>query len=80
MHVISISRANNVAIMLTAFADWDGSAIRAAVLDGSRLGPDKLSLLLQVSLGVKVISLLSSCSACLVPKDDEQHLPHLCCI
>lgn len=48
VHVITISRANNVAIMLTQFADWDGEAIRAAAHGASKLSPEKISLLLQV--------------------------------
>lgn len=48
MHVISIARANNVAIMLTQFSSWTDEDIRAAVLDDSRLSAEKLSLLLQV--------------------------------
>lgn len=47
VHVIGISRANNIAIMLTQFSAWDDEDIRAAVLDDSRLSTDKLSLLLQ---------------------------------
>lgn len=48
MHVISIARANNIAIMLTQFSAWSDEEIRAAVLDDGRLSADKLSLLLQV--------------------------------
>lgn len=49
VHVIGISRANNIAIMLTQFSAWDDEDIRAAVLDDSRLSTDKLSLLLQIA-------------------------------
>jgi hypothetical protein len=48
VHVISIARANNIAIMLTQFSAWSDEEIRAAVLDDSRLSAEKLSLLLQV--------------------------------
>jgi hypothetical protein len=48
VHVISIARANNIAIMLTQFSAWSDEEIRAAVLDDGRLSADKLSLLLQV--------------------------------
>ena len=48
VHFISISRANNIAIMLTQFTAWDGAQIRAAVLAGDGLSPERLSLLLQV--------------------------------
>lgn len=49
VHVISIARANNIAIMLTQFSAWSDEEVRAAVLDDGRLSADKLSLLLQVS-------------------------------
>lgn len=50
MKVIALTRANNVAIMLTQFSDFSGSAvdIRAAVLSFAPLSSDRLSLLCQV--------------------------------
>ena len=48
--VIDLARANNVSIMLTQFAAYKGRAleVRHAVLTGSKLGLERLSLLLQV--------------------------------
>ena len=48
--VIDLARANNVSIMLTQFATFKGGAleVRQAVLTGSQLGLERLSLLLQV--------------------------------
>ena len=48
--VIDLARANNVSIMLTQFAAYKGGAleVRHAVLTGSKLGLERLSLLLQV--------------------------------
>ena len=50
--VLDLARANNVSIMLTQFAAFKGGApeVRQAVLTGSQLGLERLSLLLQVSL------------------------------
>ena len=48
--VIDLARANNVSIMLTQFHAFKGGAleVRHAVLTGSKLGLERLSLLLQV--------------------------------
>jgi len=47
--VIDLARANNVSIMLTQFAYKGGALeVRHAVLTGSKLGLERLSLLLQV--------------------------------
>lgn len=48
--VIDLARANNVSIMLTQFHAFKGGApeVRQAVLTGSKLGLERLSLLLQV--------------------------------
>ena len=48
--VIGVSRANNVSIMLTQFAAFEGGpcALRAVLLAGERLGIERVSLLLQV--------------------------------
>ncbi len=53
--VIDLARANNVSIMLTQFAAYKGGAleVRHAVLTGSKLGLERLSLLLQVCAGKK---------------------------
>ncbi len=52
--VIDLARANNVSIMLTQFAAYKGGAleVRHAVLTGSKLGLERLSLLLQVCSAV----------------------------
>ena len=49
--VLDLDRPNNVSIMLTQFASFKGGAaeVRHAVLTGSKLGLERLSLLLQVS-------------------------------
>lgn len=49
--VLGVSRANNVSIMLTQFAQYEGApmALRAALLAGERLSIERLSLLLQVA-------------------------------
>ena len=49
--MIDLARANNVSIMLTQFQAFKGGAleVRHAVLTGSQLGLERLSLLLQVS-------------------------------
>ena len=49
--VIPLPRANNISIMLTQFAEYRSGAleVRHAVLTGTRLGLERLSLLLQVS-------------------------------
>ena len=49
--VLSVSRSNNVSIMLTQFAEFAAGgpmALRAALLSGADLGVERLSLLLQV--------------------------------
>ena len=48
--VIPLPRANNISIMLTQFAEYRSGAleVRHAVLTGTRLGLERLSLLLQV--------------------------------
>lgn len=48
--VIDIARANNVSIMLTQFQAFKGGApeVRHALLTGTGLGLERLSLLLQV--------------------------------
>ena len=48
--VIDLARANNVSIMLTQFQAFKGGAleVRHAVLTGSKLGLERLSLLMQV--------------------------------
>ena len=48
--VIDLARANNVSIMLTQFHAFKAGApeVRHAVLTGSKLGLERLSLLLQV--------------------------------
>ncbi len=48
--VISVSRANNVAIMLTQFTSRNGAQLRAAVYADSQLSPEQLALLLQARL------------------------------
>lgn len=50
--VIDLARANNVSIMLTQFHAFKGGApeVRHAVLTGTKLGLERLSLLLQVCL------------------------------
>ena len=48
--VLSVSRSNNVSIMLTQFADFAAGgpmALRAALLGGADLAVERLSLLLQ---------------------------------
>ena len=49
--MIPLPRANNISIMLTQFAEYRSGAleVRHAVLTGTRLGLERLSLLLQVS-------------------------------
>ncbi|KAL0042664.1 hypothetical protein WJX79_007254 [Trebouxia sp. C0005] len=49
--VIDLARANNVSIMLTQFGAYKGGAleVRHAVLTGSKLGLERLSLLLQIA-------------------------------
>ncbi|DBA90451.1 TPA: hypothetical protein ACH3X1_003718 [Trebouxia sp. C0004] len=49
--VIDLARANNVSIMLTQFAAFKGGAleVRHGVLTGSKLGLERLSLLLQIA-------------------------------
>ena len=64
VHVISIARANNIAIMLTQFSAWSDEEVRAAVLDDGRLSADKLGLLLQVS-------------NCRLARDPESGAPHV---
>lgn len=56
--VIDLARANNVSIMLTQFAAYKGGAleVRHAVLTGSKLGLERLSLLLQVCTCVLLLS------------------------
>lgn len=56
--MIDLARANNVSIMLTQFQGLKGGAleVRHAVLTGTKLGLERLSLLLQVCL--------PSCCAC----------------
>jgi hypothetical protein len=50
LKVVGVTRANNVAIMLTRFQDFrDGEAICAAVLNGMAFSTERLSLLQQVS-------------------------------
>ena len=53
--VIDLARANNVSIMLTQFQAFKGGAleVRHAVLTGSKLGLERLSLLLQVCLKLR---------------------------
>ena len=50
--MIPLPRANNISIMLTQFAEYRSGAleVRHAVLTGTRLGLERLSLLLQVSI------------------------------
>jgi hypothetical protein len=50
LKVIGLTRANNISIMLTRFADWAGDAhrMRAAVLSWAPLGVERLGLLIQV--------------------------------
>ena len=52
MQLIPLSRANNVSIMLTQFSNFRRGPqdIRRAVFNGE-LGPERLSLLLQVLVG-----------------------------
>ncbi|KAK9808786.1 hypothetical protein WJX72_003664 [[Myrmecia] bisecta] len=49
--VIGLARANNVSIMMTQFAEFKGGPVevRHAVLTGSKLGMERLSLLLQIA-------------------------------
>ena len=58
MKVIDLARANNVSIMLTQFQAFKGGAleVRHAVLTGSKLGLERLSLLLQVVSATVLIS------------------------
>ena len=58
VQLIPLSRANNVSIMLTQFSNFRRGPqdIRRAVINGE-LGPERLSLLLQVRAGR-----LSSCT------------------
>lgn len=65
--VIDLARANNVSIMLTQFQAFKGGAleVRHAVLTGSKLGLERLSLLLQVGCPVLLSLHLSMPSSCL---------------
>ena len=50
VQVIQLARANNVAIMLTQFAEFKGGPweVRYLVMTGTTLNLERLSLLLQV--------------------------------
>ena len=50
--VLTVSRSNNVSIMLTQFQEFAAGgamALRAALLSGADLGVERLSLMLQAS-------------------------------
>lgn len=71
--VIDLPRANNVSIMLTQFTSFKGGALqlRHAVLTGAKLGLERLSLLLQVSI---TFCLLSVTMIQLEPTVTDLHL------
>lgn len=57
--VLSVARANNVSIMLTRFADFEGAPqkLHQALLTGNAFSAEQLSLLLQV--GAAAIGILA---------------------
>ena len=66
MQLIPLSRANNISIMLTQFSNFRRGPqdIKRAVFNGE-LGPERLSLLLQVNLLMQTAHTCRSvCMAC----------------
>ena len=66
--VIDLPRANNVSIMLTQFTSFKGGALqlRHAVLTGAKLGLERVSLLLQVSITLCLLSVIMIQCECTV--------------